>query len=122
MHTHVITRATSPRTLEPRVIDLDQWRVKYKAKRAQELNEDGGHPVVERKPPAVLLRNTEASIESAVRDFARKVGANACEAAAAVACAIKMFRAGHSGNRAAAAGRERATQLAWGTVRGPEVA
>lgn len=110
----VVTRVTRPLAIQPRVVDLDSWRAHYKVRREQEFNEDGGHPVVERKAPAKVLQNTESSIENAVRDFCKMYGISQLNADESVRAAIKCFRSGRSGASAFAIGRDKAGELAWG--------
>lgn len=107
----VVTRVTSLRAIEPRVVNLDVWRAHYKPMREQEFNQDGGYPVVERKPPAVILQNRESSIESAVREFCKANEIGKQHAAECVHEALKHFRKGRSGASSVSAGIDKAREF-----------
>lgn len=100
-------RTEFPGNRNASITNLADWRARYAKQRPRE---GYGH-----KPAGAA---SEAAIEQAVRIYCKTQGIAGMDVAAAVACAIKTYRNGHSGATAIQAGYKRADDLAWGDPKG----
>lgn len=98
----IVTRST-----DPQVIDLGDWRARYR----QALGADDGQPVQEVRSPTKAVWLTQQAIESSVRDYARGLGLSGAQIAASIARAVRVYRAGSSAATSIQRGKQAADQL-----------
>lgn len=101
----IVTRST-----DPQVIDLGDWRARYR----QALGADDGQPVQEVRSPTKAVWLTQQAIEASVRDYARGLGLKGPQIAASIARAVRAYRAGHSAATAIQRGKQAADELRTG--------
>lgn len=82
------------------LVDLAEWRRRYRAKREDEARDDPGLPVEPLPQPQALLAEREQQIERRVREGLAHLPVTAQQTAAAIAHAVRL-------------GVQRAVDLAW---------